>query len=134
MRHDPQVIAGRFYLLHMLCIKPETTQYRVCSSCDYSFIPEMCPSGNVAIIDDSDDYLVVEAQSKEHQVESVTWGPYDQKKLTHALSEWTTKQHRENANQNIYYHSRDITDSEKVAIENKLNKFTNVLALDLQKI
>ena len=64
IRRDSQLIAGRFYLLHMLCVKPETLNYRVGASCDYSFIPEMCPSGNIAIINDSDDYFVIEASKR----------------------------------------------------------------------
>ena len=46
-RVDDNTLIGRFYLMHMVCIRPELKDFVVGSSCDYSFIPEMCPSGNV---------------------------------------------------------------------------------------
>ena len=58
---------GRFYLMHMLCVRPEILDFVIGSSCDYSFIPEMCPSGNVEVIRDSDEYLVVELQPRRHE-------------------------------------------------------------------
>ena len=60
---------GRFYLMHMLCVRPEVTDFIIGSSCDYSFIPEMCPSGNVDAITDSDEYLVIEMQPRMHEGE-----------------------------------------------------------------
>jgi len=66
-RVDADTLIGRFYLLHMICIRPEVTDFVVGSSCDYSFVPEMCPSANVVTIADSDDYLVVEVQPTGHE-------------------------------------------------------------------
>lgn len=133
MRHNEHVLAGRFYLLHMLCIKPEVTNFEIGASCDYSFIPEMCPSGNVAIINDSDDYLVVESQSKHHELNYLSWGKYHSKKLIMALSEWTTHQHRENAKHTIYYHTNELTQSDKIAITNKFDAFIETISYGLNK-
>ena len=66
-RVDGNTMIGRFYLMHMLCVRPEITDFMIGSSCDYSFIPEMCPSGNVEAITDSDEYLVVELQPRRHE-------------------------------------------------------------------
>lgn len=118
---NKNTLVGRFYLLHMLCIKPETMNYTIGSSCDYAFIPEMCPSGHITIIDDSDDYLVVEMQAPETGTYAINLGPYDLDKLTIALAEWTTKEHRHNANTSIYYHLHDLTESNKKNIEKNLN-------------
>jgi hypothetical protein len=123
VRYNAGIMAGRFYLQHMLCIKPETMDYRIGASCDYSFIPEMCPSGNITTINDSDDFLVVEVQPREHELGYVQFGPYHQNRLISALSEWTTHQHRENAKQSIYFHTREILQTEKDAIEKRLNQF-----------
>ncbi len=128
-----QVIAGRFYLLHMLCIKPETTEYKVGASCDYSFIPEMCPSGNIGVINDSDDYLVIEMQSRSHELQYVQPGPYDPKKLIISLAEWTTKQHRENALHTIYFHADDLRETDKIALDNKLSLWIDERLKNLQK-
>jgi len=133
VRDGHHTLAGRFYLLHMLCIKPETMDYKIGSSCDYSFISEMCPSGNVAIINDSDDYLVIEIQSKEHELNYIQWGPYNLKKLTHALSEWTTEKHRNNVKTTIYYHITDLTTDQKIALDQKLAAFINTISIGLEK-
>ena len=66
-RVDEDTLIGRFYLMHMIAIRPETQHFVIGSSCDYSFIPEMCPSGNVVVVTDSDDYLVVEMQPRQHE-------------------------------------------------------------------
>ena len=68
-RVDGNTMIGRFYLMHMLCVRPEITDFIIGSSCDYSFIPEMCPSGNVDAITDSDEYLVIEMQARMHESE-----------------------------------------------------------------
>lgn len=132
-RLDSHLLAGRFFLLHMLCIKPETMDYKIGASCDYSFIPEMCPSGNVAIINDSDDYLVIEAQPKGHETSMVNWGGYESHKLISTLANWTTKQHRENARHTIYFHARDITESDKQQIENSFDHFIRPILADLKQ-
>jgi len=133
IRYNQEIMAGRFYLLHMLCIKPETMDYKVGSSCDYSFMSEMCPSNNIAIINDSDDYLVIEAQSRKHELNYINFGSYDPKKLVRALAGWTTKQHRENANHSIYFHTRDITAAEKSNIEEKLTSFIDGISGQLSR-
>lgn len=107
---EPDYMVGRFYLRHMLCIKPEVSDYEVGSSCDYSFIPELCPSGNVAHIGDSDEYLVVELQPRLHEAGFMRSGPQRQKALAEHLSEWTTKEHRENVHYPVIFHTSDIDD------------------------
>ena len=96
-RVDENTLIGRFYLMHMICIRPEVADFVIGSSCDYSFIPEMCPSGNVSILTDSDDYLVVEMQPRRHERNFLRLGPRNPRALAADLSEWTTQRHRENA-------------------------------------
>jgi hypothetical protein len=132
LRYNEQIMVGRFYLLHMLCIKPEITHYQVSSSCDYSFVPEMCPSGNIAVITDSDDYLVVEIQPKDHELAFIKYGAYQHKKLVQGLAAWTTKQHRANAQYSIYFHTQDITPEEKTIVAQRSDKFIKSLTVSLQ--
>jgi hypothetical protein len=74
-RVDGNTMIGRFYLMHMLCVRPEVSDFVIGSSCDYSFIPEMCPSDNVEAITDSDEYLVIEMQSRMHEAKFLRPGP-----------------------------------------------------------
>jgi 2-polyprenyl-3-methyl-5-hydroxy-6-metoxy-1,4-benzoquinol methylase len=104
-RVDGGTLLGRFYLMHMLCIRPELTDFIIGSSCDYSFIPEMCPSGNVEIIGDSDEYLVIEMQPHNHEAGFLRPGRLRPRSLAKTLSEWTTARHRDNAGHSVLFHA-----------------------------
>lgn len=103
-----QVMVGRFYLRHMLCIKPEIEHFTIGSFCDYSFIPEMCPSGNVAHIQDSDEYCMIEMAPFNHEKSWIQPGPLTLSKVASQLSEWTTKTHRANAYIPMVYHTEEL--------------------------
>jgi hypothetical protein len=110
-RVGDDTLIGRFYLLHMICIRPELTDFVIGASCDYSFVPEMCPSGNVLTITDSDEYLVVEVQPHWHESGFIRVGPASVADLAASLSEWTTAGHRTNAEQTIVFHAADLPPS-----------------------
>jgi len=107
-RVDENTMIGRFYLMHMIGIRPEVTDFVVGSSCDYSFVPEMCPSGHVVALTDSDDYLVVEMQPREHESKWLLPGAIEPQALADSLSEWTTAQHRGNVAYSLVYHAEKI--------------------------
>jgi hypothetical protein len=107
-RIDADTLIGRFYLLHMICVRPEVTDFVIGASCDYSFVPEMCPSGNVVTVTDSDDYLVVEVQPTTHEAQFLRLGPDSIAGLARSLSEWTTAGHRANARQTIVFHAGEL--------------------------
>jgi Methyltransferase domain len=110
-RVDNKTLIGRFYLMHMIAIRPELNDFIIGSSCDYSFIPEMCPSGNVEVITDSDDYLVIELQPRSHESKFLKPGFQRAAKLARTLSEWTTVRHRQNSESTIIFHADEIPTS-----------------------
>jgi hypothetical protein len=105
---DRGTLIGRFYLLHQICIRPERVDFVVGSSSDYSFVPEMCPSGNVTTITDSDDYFVAEIQPYGHEAHFIRFGPDSTEHLADSLSEWTTVRHRLNAEETIVFHAGEL--------------------------
>jgi 2-polyprenyl-3-methyl-5-hydroxy-6-metoxy-1,4-benzoquinol methylase len=107
-RVDGNTLLARFYLMHMLCIRPETTEFTIGASCDYSFIPELCPSDNVEVITDSDDYLVIEMQPIQHEARFLQPGPLRPKALARTLSSWTTDRHRKNSQYSVIFHANEI--------------------------
>ncbi|MDX2074120.1 MAG: hypothetical protein SFX19_07145 [Alphaproteobacteria bacterium] len=119
-RVDADTLVGRFYLRHMLCIKPEVDDYVIGASCDYSFITEMCPSGNVAHIADSDEYCVIEMQPFAHEQNFVKSGAFRPEKMVQSLGEWTTRTHRDNAFYPVIYHAGEISDAAKEAVDTSL--------------
>lgn len=107
-RADGQTLIGRFYLMHPIAVRPEMMNFVIGASCDYSFIPEMCPSGDVDVITDSDEFLVVEIQPSDHEAAFLRPGPLRPRALARTLSEWTTQHHRENVRHSIVFHAGDL--------------------------
>jgi hypothetical protein len=106
-RVDENCLIGRFYLMHPIAIHPETSDFVVASSWDYSFVPELCPTGNIATLTDSDDYLVVELQRRDYEWENLRLGPVVAAELAQSLAEWTTDYHRRNVAQTVVFHAAD---------------------------
>jgi hypothetical protein len=106
-RVDDNCLIGRFYLMHPIAILPEASDFVVGSSWDYSFVPELCPSGNIAVLTDSDDYLVVELQRRDYEWENLRPGPVVPAELAQSLAEWTTDYHRRNVAQTVVFHAGD---------------------------
>jgi hypothetical protein len=107
-RVDENCLIGRFYLMHPIAIHPETSDFVVASSWDYSFVPELCPTGNIATLTDSDDYLVVELQRRDYEWENLRPGPVVAAELAQSLAEWTTDYHRRNVAQTVVFHASDL--------------------------
>src|SRR5262249_20131427 len=107
-RVDGATVLGRFYLMHMLCVRPELVEFTIGASCDYSFVPEMCPSGEVEAITDSDECLIVEMQPRGHESAFLRPGPHKIAALAKSLAEWTTVTHRDNARRSIVFHAEDV--------------------------
>jgi hypothetical protein len=106
-RVDESCLIGRFYLMHPIAIHPETSDFVVSSSWDYSFVPELCPSGNIATLTDSDDYLVIELQRRDYEWENLRPGPVVAAELAQSLAEWTIDYHRRNVAQTVVFHAAD---------------------------
>lgn len=107
-RVNADTLLGRFFLIHVVAIRPENIDEAPLSSYDYSFIPEMCPSGNIHHVQDSDEYVVVEMQPISHEASHLRPGPLTAESLAASLAEWTTAQHRANSSKPIYFHAKDV--------------------------
>jgi hypothetical protein len=99
-------LVGRFYLMHMLAIRPRTLDVTLAGPCDYSFVPEFCRDGRIETITDSDDCLVVEMQPAGAAARDIAPGTLDPAKLARSLAHWVTPQHRANAAHAVIAHAR----------------------------
>lgn len=108
-RVDERCLLGRFFLMHMIAIRPETTDFVIAAPSDYSFIPELCPSGDVVHMTDSDDYFVIECQPRDGgaPTNAAERGKarMDPGSVAKALEPWATAQHRDNARQTVIFHA-----------------------------
>jgi hypothetical protein len=105
---DQNTLLGRYHLIFMLAIKPEVPMGLVNSYCDYGFIPELVPSGEFAIIDDSDGFFMLELQSAEQEKSYLRCGYTPLEKIAAELSSWTTREHRRFAEVDVVFRSGDL--------------------------
>lgn len=107
-RVDENTLLGRYFLIFMLCLKPERVMTAVNCFCDYSFIPELCPSGDEVAMGDSDDFFMLELQGRMQETFMLKQGFMNERRIGASLQEWTTAAHRRAADFDIVFHSRDI--------------------------
>lgn len=104
---DERTLLGHFFLLFMLCIRPERVLDRIEGFCDYAFVPELCPSGAVTIIDDSDQCFLLEIQARRQEINYLRFGSFDTDATAQHLASWTTAHHRRYSRQPILIHAGD---------------------------
>jgi|GEM_PF-1277887 hypothetical protein len=107
---DKNTVLGRYYLIFMLCLKPERIIETVNCYCDYSFIPEMCPSGDEAVMGDSDDFFMLELQQRDQEKFLLRLGRARDDVIAASLQSWTTREHRRAAGHDVVFHAGDIPD------------------------
>lgn len=107
-RVDENTLLGRYFLVFMLCLKPERVMTAVNCFCDYSFIPELCPSGGEVAMTDSDDFFMLELQGRVQETFMLMPGFMTEKRIGASLQEWSTAAHRRAADFDVVFHSRDV--------------------------
>ncbi len=117
-RISDDCLAMRGFLLQPLCFRIERLMEKVICPVDYGFITEFCPNGRFCVLDDSDDYLMIELQERDSECHLLRVAPKEKKlerRLTRLALEiianaatWATAEHRRNATKTIYYHASDL--------------------------
>jgi hypothetical protein len=105
---DKKTLLGRYHLIFMLAIRPEVPMGLVNSYCDYGFVSELVPSGNFSIIDDSDEFFMLEIQSAAQEKNYLRCGHTTLEKIADELSTWTTREHRRFAEIDVVFRSGDL--------------------------
>jgi hypothetical protein len=116
-RISPDCLAMRAFLLHPLCFRVERMAQKVICPVDYGFITEFSSSGQFGVLDDTDDYFMLELQARDSESHWLRVAPRTRtlaRKLgllseeisAHAAT-WTTAEHRQSATRTLYYHAED---------------------------
>jgi hypothetical protein len=135
-RLAPDCLAARFPLLMPLCFKPEKPITRVVCPVDYGFITELTPSGRFTVLQDSDDFLMLEMQHVDSEAAFIRPAPqfdseadrleYVKGVMARNIAEWSTAEHRRSARQTLLFHSGELPER----LEEKLGPF-EALASDV---
>ncbi len=105
---DENTVLGRYFLIFMLCLKPERVMVSVNGYCDYSFIPDLCPSGDEIAMTDSDEFFMLELQSRLQETSMLKQMEMMPKKIAKSMQEWSTIAQQRAASYDIVFHAKDI--------------------------
>jgi hypothetical protein len=105
---DKHTLLGRYYLIFMLCLRPERVIQSIGGYCDYALIPDLCPSGDEVAMGDSDEFFMLELQSHNQESGMLRTGRQRIRDTVRSLAEWTTAEHRRAASHDIVFHAGDI--------------------------
>ena len=104
-RLDRTALLGRFYLMHMIAIRPETADFTIAAPSDYALIPVLCGSGEIDVITDSDEYFVVEMQPAKEPRPAFRFGPLTPSAVASEVKGWATRQHLDNVRHTLVFHT-----------------------------
>jgi hypothetical protein len=105
---DENTLLGRYFLIFMLCLKPERVIESINSYCDYALVPELCPSGDEVVMGDSDELFMLELQRADQEQFMVRIGAANDGQVVRDLSTWTTAEHRRAASHDVVFHMQDL--------------------------
>ena len=106
-----KLLISHDYLLCCMALVPTKRLEQVSSYVDYSFAAELSDPDTRVVIADSDDYLAIEIQGKDTEIEFIEIGSKSLKYIAKHISSWTTKEHREVSNSLIKFHSTNLPSS-----------------------
>lgn len=118
------------YLLCCMGIVPQRRMKYVKSFVDYSFVPELTNLKTHSYLTDSDNYLAIEMQNFDKEIEYINAEGKTTRAIAEHMSTWTTEHHRATAEQLIVFHSEDLEQNFK----QKIKKFEDVFLLIKQQM
>jgi hypothetical protein len=114
---DEETLIGYQWPVALVAIKPQCVVTDPVLVWDYGFVPEAAPTADRHFIGDSDDFFMIELQSRDSgdAMIKVGWIPFDD--IARNLSMWTTREHRESGKQLLKIHADDLPENVDEIIE-----------------
>jgi hypothetical protein len=111
-------LALRGFLLMPVCFQVKRIVSKVLCPVDYGVISEVSPGGRFCVLNDSDDYLMIELQERDSESHLLRLAPNTRtlkRRLARLAPEiaanaatWTTADHRRAATQTAYFHESGL--------------------------
>ena len=105
---DEDTFIGYQWPVALVAIKPERVLKEPSLVWDFGYIPDAAPTLERYFIQDSDDFFMLEPQSRLTGEELIRpgWITFDE--IAKFINDWTTKEQRECGEQLLILHSRDL--------------------------
>jgi hypothetical protein len=104
-RIDENAVVAHYFNLFMFAVRPERTDFEIRAPLDFCFLIEMCPTGSIKVLDDSDDGFFVEVARRDHEVALLAPGGYEFGQISASLARWTTAKDRSFSAVRIVFHA-----------------------------
>ncbi len=105
---DNDTILGRQFPIAIVAMKPERVLTDPVSIWDYGTISEACPTSPLAVIADSDEFLMLELRGRNVASEQLELGWLDPSAIARDHSIWTTADQRRCGEHTLILHRRDL--------------------------
>lgn len=109
-RVDEHTLLGHQMPIALIGIRPEVAITDINTFWDWGVVYEFCPSGNLTVIGDSDEVLMLELRAEATHRELLLPGPGTPQYLSAAMSGYITQYQLDNAKFALSLHSRDLPD------------------------
>jgi hypothetical protein len=116
---DDTTFIGYQWPVALVAIKPEVVTLEPSIVWDYGFVPDAAPTAQRHFIDDSDDFFMIEPQSRVTGADLVRIGWISEDEIAADLSKWTTKEQRECGRQLLKIHATDMPNVEAAVQESR---------------
>lgn len=105
---DEDTLIGIQAPVALVAVKPERVVAEPVLVWDFGFLPEAAPTAQRHFITDSDDFFMIEPQSRDTGREMIRIGWTTQDQVARDLSMWLTKEQRESSRQLLTFHASDL--------------------------
>jgi hypothetical protein len=105
---DRDTIVCRQFPIAIVAMKPERVLTEAVSIWDYGTISEACPTSPLAVIADSDEFLMLELRGRSVAAEQLELGWLDPSAIARDHSIWTTADQRRCGEHTLVLHRRDL--------------------------
>ena len=123
-KFDAHTLFGYQMPIALVGMRPERELTDLNSFWDWGIVYEFCPSKQLAVIGDSDDFLMMELRSKSRSMESISFGRSSPKKIARRLKGHMTQYQLDNAQFELTLHSRDAS-SDLTDARRRLRAYVN---------
>ena len=108
---DEDTLIGYQWPVALVAIKPERVVTEPTLVWDFAYIPDAAPTLEKFFIEDSDDFFMLEPQSRVTGEELIRPGWITGDDIAKYLNNWTTKEQRHSGQQLLVFHAADLPPS-----------------------
>lgn len=119
---DDYTLLGHQMPIALVCMKPERVVTEMRTFWDYGVVSEFCPTTKPCVLDDSDDFMMIELRTRMTAYQQLALGWPSVEQIAATLSAFVTQDQKDMGLHSLVLHSRDLPESTELA-KTQLNEF-----------